>query len=251
MTRSVTMIPRSGLLLQLAVAFALLFTTVTITVSAENTPQSKEEETLTVPYYGRLLIHPNFFNHPDAVNPLWRVQPGEVVLSNAQHTFRVPTQVDGSFVIYDLPYGTYHLHAEYAHFVYPSVRVDVTQKTSQGVITPVIRTYTNDGLMTPVQGTGLDESSPAVIPFVDVHSYYTPREKYSIWDFFMNPMILMMMLSMGMVGLMQLMPEEDRKESTRELQRLRRQFTGEQEVEERRKPPAVPASAGGQAKKSK
>ncbi|RNE99688.1 C15orf24 protein [Trypanosoma rangeli] len=200
----------------------------------------QEQHPTTPAYYGRLSIHPNFFHHADARNPLWHVQGGEVVLSNGAHLIRVPTQTDGSFVVHNIPHGSYHLHAEYANFIYPTVRVDVTQKTAQGVTRLIIRTYTNDGTMVPVQGTGLDDSSPAIIPHVGVHEYYVPREQYSLWNFLTNPMLLLMVFSMVMIGVMQLMPEEDRKESAREMQRLRRQWAGE-EVEDK-KTPALAAS---------
>ncbi|KEG08582.1 C15orf24 protein [Trypanosoma grayi] len=226
------------------IAAYVLASTVTATSEAPAVPQ---QQLNTVSYYGRLGLHPNYFNHPDATSPLWRVQGGEVVLSNAHHTLRAPTHTDGSFVLYDVPYGTYQLHGEYAHFVYPTVRVDVTQKTTHGIAAPIIRTYANDASMTPVQGSGLDESSPAIIPFVGVHEYYTPREHYSVFDFFKNPMIIMMLVSMGLVGIMRLMPEEDRKDSMREMQRLRKQFAGE--PTDGANTPSV--TAGGREKKSK
>ncbi|KAF8278697.1 putative Protein of unknown function (DUF2012) [Trypanosoma cruzi] len=205
--------------------FFLLFCTVVAV--AEEVESHERQLPATPTYYGRLLIHPNFYQHPDSADPLWRVQGGEVVLSNGARIMRVPTRMDGSFVLHDVPYGAYHLHAEYANFIYPTVRVDVTQKTIQGIVRPIIRTYINDGTMVPVQGTGLDDASPAIIPFTGVHAYYVPREQYSIMNFLMNPMILLMLVSMGMMGLMQLVPEEERKESTREMQRLRRQLAGE------------------------
>ncbi|EKF38724.1 hypothetical protein MOQ_001065 [Trypanosoma cruzi marinkellei] len=226
--RTVKGIKWTGYNTHIILLFFLFFFLCTVnTVAGEVETHDRQLPATTLTYYGRLLIHPNFYQHPDSTDPLWRVQGGEVVLSNGVHIIRVPTKLDGSFVLYDVPYGAYHLHAEYANFIYPTVRVDVTQKTIQGIVRPIIRTYTNDGTMLPVQGTGLDDTSPAIIPFTGVHAYYVPREQYSIMNFLMNPMILLMLVSMGMMGLMQLVPEEDRKESTREMQRLRRQLAGE------------------------
>ncbi|RNF12069.1 C15orf24 protein [Trypanosoma conorhini] len=217
-----------------------LFVLLSLLCAAAGGAEPQQAPPATPAYFGRLSIHPNFFHHPDARNPLWRVQGGEVVLSNGAHLIRAPVHPDGSFVVYDLPYGSYHLHAEFADFIYPTVRVDVTQKTVQGITRPIIRTYTNDGAMLPVQGTGLDDASPAVIPLAGTHEYYVPREQYSLWNFLMNPMIILMVVSMGLMGMMQLLPEEDRKESAREMQRLRRQLSGDNA--EDKKAPALAAS---------
>ncbi|RHW71332.1 hypothetical protein DPX39_070024700 [Trypanosoma brucei equiperdum] len=179
-----------------------------------------------VSYYGRLKLHPTLVNNPDFHNPLWHVQGGEVILSNAQHSFRVPTQVDGSFVVHGVPYGSYYLHAEYSDHIYPTIRVDVTQKTSHGLVRPLIRTYANEAILQQLQGTGLDESAPATIPFVGIHNYFVPREEYTVWGLLTNPMIMMMLVSMALIGMMNLVPEEERRESMREFQNLRKQFSG-------------------------
>nr|CCC91290.1 conserved hypothetical protein [Trypanosoma congolense IL3000] len=191
-----------------------------VTDAAESVKRDSHD--VDVSYYGRLSLHHSFTDQQDLYKPLWHIQGGEVVLSNAQYTFRVPTQVDGSFVLHDIPYGTYHLQAEYADHIYPTVRVDVTQKTSHGNTRPLIRTYVNEAILQQLQGTGVEESSPVIIPYTGMHEYYVPREQYSVWSILGNPMILMMFVSMGLVGVMQMMPEEQKK-SMRELQKARKQ----------------------------
>ncbi|KAG8340545.1 putative Protein of unknown function (DUF2012) [Trypanosoma vivax] len=213
----------------LSAVFFLLFTASWCATASETSGSPAQISLEAVSYYGRLLFDTNLTHTDGREAELTRMQGGEVILSNALHTFRVPTKEDGSFVLYNIPYGTYYLHGEYANFVYPTVRVDVTQKTLQGAVRPHIRTYENGALLRPLRGTGLDESSPALIPFMGMLEYYVPREEYSLWGFVKNPVVLMMILSMVLMGMMRLIPEEERRESMVELQRMRKQLSGQQD----------------------
>lgn len=167
-------------------------------------------------YYGFLQIPQAYFNHEASNDPLNHVQPGSVVLTNGNVVLRAPVQRDGTFTFYHVPYGAYVLEASYHDFQFPNIRVDVQfREGDKGERIPVIRTSTNDFAVTPLDGTGVEEDSPAVIPVIGVHSYYFPREQYSIGMLLKNPMILMMLVSVGLMGLMKLFPEEEMKESRR------------------------------------
>lgn len=77
----------------------------------------------------------------------------------------------------------------------------------------MIRTVTNEFPEEPLHGSGTDESSPAIIPIMGMHNYYVPREEFSLMSIIKNPMVLMLLMSLGMFALKSMMPEEDVKES--------------------------------------
>ncbi|KAG5501823.1 hypothetical protein JKF63_04092 [Porcisia hertigi] len=180
-----------------------------------------EEETVT--YFGQLRLPSPYLRHPDCFQPLNSIQPGSVLLYNSQHTFVVPTARDGSFTVYKLPYGTYILQAEYHNFVFPTVRVDVAYlDTGDGNHEPLIRTSANDYPVRQLEGSGLDEENPAIIPISGTHRYYIPRQQMDLMSLLKNPMVVMMLISASLMGLMKLFPEEEIRESqkmTREWQK--------------------------------
>jgi ER membrane protein complex subunit 7 len=172
------------------------------------------EETVT--YYGQLHLPEAYLRHPDSQNPLNKIQQGSVLLADGHSTIMVPTARDGSFIVYKLPYGTYLMQVDYHDFEFPTLRVDVMyRETGDGKHEPLIRTSTNDFPVKQVEGTGLEEESPALIPVSGMHQYYMPRQEMRLSDIVKNPMILMLLISGGLMGLMKLFPEEDVKESQR------------------------------------
>ncbi|KAG5499507.1 hypothetical protein JIQ42_04980 [Leishmania sp. Namibia] len=188
-------------------------------VAVSSVPAADE----TVTYYGQLLIPPPYLRHPDSHESLSNIQPGSVLLYNGWHRFVVPTARDGSFSVYKLPYGTYILQAEYHYFAFPTVRVDVMYRdTGNGRHEPLIRTSANDYPVRQLEGTGLDEESPALIPVASQHSYYIPRQQMDIMSLLKSPMVIMLLISALLMGLMKLFPEEEIRESqkmTREWQK--------------------------------
>ncbi|KPI85983.1 hypothetical protein ABL78_4945 [Leptomonas seymouri] len=173
---------------------------------------SAAEETVT--YYGQLRLPEAYLRHPDSQAPLNNIQQGSVLLTNGQTSIMVPTARDGSFIVYKLPYGTYLMQVEYHDFEFPTMRVDVMyRETGNGKREPLLRTSTNDFPVKQVDGTGLEEESPALIPVSGVHQYYMPRQEMRLTDIVKNPMIMMLLISCGLMGLMKLFPEEDLKES--------------------------------------
>ncbi|KPA86786.1 putative mitochondrial hypothetical protein [Leptomonas pyrrhocoris] len=173
---------------------------------------SASEETVT--YFGQLRLPEAYLRHPDSQNPLNNIQQGSVLLTNGHGTIMVPTARDGSFIAYKLPYGTYLMQADYHDFEFPTMRVDVMyRETSSGAHEPLIRTSTNDFPVKQVEGTGLEEESPALIPVSGMHQYYVPRQEMRLTDLVKNPMIMMLLISCGLMGLMKLFPEEEVKES--------------------------------------
>ncbi|KAG5476093.1 hypothetical protein LSCM4_05049 [Leishmania orientalis] len=188
-------------------------------VAVSSVPAADE----TVTYYGQLLIPPPYLRHPDSRESLSNIQPGSVLLYNGRHRFVVPTARDGSFSVYKLPYGTYILQAEYHYFAFPTVRVDVMYRdTGNGRHEPLIRTSANDYPVRQLEGTGLDEENPALIPVAAQHSYYIPRQQMDIMNLLKSPMVIMLLISALLMGLMKLFPEEEIRESqkmTREWQK--------------------------------
>ncbi|KAG5476639.1 hypothetical protein CUR178_03812 [Leishmania enriettii] len=188
-------------------------------VAVSSVPAADE----TVTYYGQLLIPPPYLRHPDSHESLSNIQPGSVLLYNGRHRFVVPTARDGSFSVYKLPYGTYILQAEYHYFAFPTVRVDVMYRdTGNGRHEPLIRTSANDYPVRQLEGTGLDEENPALIPVAAQHSYYIPRQQMDVMSLLKSPMVIMLLISASLMGLMKLFPEEEIRESqkmTREWQK--------------------------------
>lgn len=179
---------------------------------ASATVSTAAEETVT--YYGQLHLPEAYLRHPDSQNPLNRIQQGSVLLTTGRTTIMVPTARDGSFIVYKLPYGTYLMQADYHDFEFPTLRVDVMyREVGDGSREPLIRTSTNDFPVKQVEGTGLEEENPAIIPISGMHQYYMPRQEMRLMDLLKNPMILMLLISGGLMGLMKLFPEEEIKES--------------------------------------
>ncbi|CAJ1014989.1 putative Protein (DUF2012) [Leishmania utingensis] len=217
--------------LGLAAALLLLAFVAVLSVSAA-------EETVT--YYGRLQMPPAYLRHPDCFQDLNNIQPGSVLLYNGQHHFVVPTARDGTFSVYKLPYGTYILQAEYHDFAFPTVRVEVMyRETSGGNHEPFIRTLANDYPVNQLEGSGLDEESPAVIPISAYHSYYIPRQQMDLVSLLKSPMVIMLLISALLMGLLKLFPEEELRESqkvTREWQKnlVQRMSTNNPDAAKRR-----------------
>lgn len=202
---------------------AVLLLVVALSVPA--CAQSMAGATTTV-YYGYLKIPPQYYSHPDSTDPMNQVQPGSVLLTDGTNSIRAPVQEDGSFVVYNLPYGTYLLHAEFNDFIFPTIRVDVQYKERDGGLRiPVIRTYQNDYPVRPVEGNGIDVDSPAVIPVAGRHEYYIPRENFRLIDVLKSPMIILMLVSFGMLGLLKLFPEEEMKESRKMTKEWQKKMT--------------------------
>ncbi|KAG5476371.1 hypothetical protein LSCM1_04073 [Leishmania martiniquensis] len=205
-------------------------------------PVPAAEETVT--FHGLLLIPQPYLRHPDSFEALNNVQPGSVLLYNGRHRFVVPTARDGSFSVYKLPYGTYILQAEYHYFAFPTVRVDVLYRdTGDGRHEPLIRTSSNDYPVRQLEGTGLDEESPAMIPISAQHMYYIPRQQMDIVSLLKSPMVIMLLISASLMGLMKLFPEEEIRESqkmTREWQKkLMRTVSTNQPAAAAAKPRAI------------
>lgn len=189
----------------------------------------------TVTYYGRLRIPGPYLSHPDSQRSVNQQQPGSILLVNGQHRIQVPTARDGAFAVHQLPYGTYLLQAEYHDFVFPTIRVEVMYREAGGQQgrEPLIRTSANDFPVRQLEGSGMEESSPALIPVSGVHQYYIPREQMRITDLLKNPMIIMLLISASLMGMMKLFPEEEVRESqkmSREWQKkLANMATGDRE----------------------
>ncbi|EPY32838.1 hypothetical protein STCU_02617 [Strigomonas culicis] len=67
----------------------------------------------------------------------------------------------------------------------------------------------------PLSGSGVDEETPLVIPVSSHHTFYVPRQEFSVGMLLKNPMIIMLLISCFMFGMLKLFPEEELKESSK------------------------------------
>lgn len=172
--------------------------------------------------YGHLRLPPQYFAHSHSHDHINRLQPGAILLTSGNRTWRVPVQQGGDFTVYGLPFGSYVLQADYHDFLFPTVRLDVRPKSHGSEA--VVRAISNDYPETALEGTGLQYENPIVIPALSVHAYYDPREHFSVMAILKNPMILMMVVSFGLMGLVKLFPEEEMKESQKMQKELGRKL---------------------------
>ncbi|KAI0735248.1 hypothetical protein C8Q76DRAFT_711601 [Earliella scabrosa] len=115
-----------------------------------------------------------------------------VVLDNGK--LRGGVTRDGSFVIPDVPAGTYVLSVLAHDHAFEQVRVDVFDTETL----PEVRPY--------FPGTPLSPPSPVTLPYPILlsarqrHDYFIPRESFNVLAMFKNPM-MMMMLGAGVLVL--------------------------------------------------
>lgn len=184
----------------------------------------------TTTYYGLLQVPPQFFHSPMAQDTFYALQPGEVLLTQGDTVLRAPVEKDGRFVVYEIPYGTYLLQAEYYDFVFPSILVEVqSHKTAKGA-EPVIHTSRNDYPVVSLRGSGTSDQSPAIIPTSGLVQYFIPRTKVDVMAIFKNPLVIMMILAFGMIGMSKLIPEEELKKSRAKNKEMNKMLLNPQEA---------------------
>eukprot|EP00388_Colpodella_angusta_P046432 GDKK01069387.1.p1 GENE.GDKK01069387.1~~GDKK01069387.1.p1 ORF type:complete len:221 (-),score=29.21 GDKK01069387.1:72-734(-) len=124
------------------------------------------------------------------------------------------TAVDGTFSLHNIPLGFYTLTVDgYNDFIFPNYKLEVLS-TSNGAVR--CRLIDNERQPVPIRG-GASAEDPVELEAISAHSFFIPREEFSIMNFFKNPMILMMLFSFGAMGLTQLMPKEEMRQSMKEM----------------------------------
>uniref|UniRef100_A0A4W4HCD6 Endoplasmic reticulum membrane protein complex subunit 7 n=1 Tax=Electrophorus electricus TaxID=8005 RepID=A0A4W4HCD6_ELEEL len=101
-------------------------------------------------------------------------------------------RVDGSFTINDVPSGSYVVHVASPTYRFEPVRVDITTK----------------GKMRARRVNYIKISEVVQLPYplqmrcIGLHSYFIKQETWGWSDFFMNPMVLMMLLPLMIILLL-------------------------------------------------
>lgn len=156
---------------------------------------------------------------------------GRVILNDPKFA-PILVQSDGVFLIPQLPLGSYVATIDFDDFIFPLVRLDITEsrqktrtqseiKINSNLPSIRIRAATNDvvGNAVALLGSG-DENEPLEIPAFAMHQFFIPREEFSIMSFFKNPMMIMMVVSFGMIGMMKMMPQEELKKTMKEMKEM-------------------------------
>jgi hypothetical protein len=119
-----------------------------------------------------------------------------IALNGNQYT--TLTARDGTFTFYDIPSGIYSLDVRNIYYVFSSLKIKVSFKNETSKIDVIEYKY---------PGAKKSASSyPIVLPALAKNSYFQLRQKFNIVSFiFGNPMVIMMIFSLGMVIVMPIM----------------------------------------------
>ena len=173
-------------------------------------------------------IHGTIANVPI---PVLRQYTARVAVNGGQHVALTSSQ--GRFTLPPLPPGSHTLDVDLDKFIFPQVRVDVSRKGPNRY-----RAVLNDGsgtvLVNAMSGasnrrasnddedddaTGSEEIAEVPISAIGQHQYFAPREEFSIMAILKQPMILMMVVSLGLVYLMpKLVDPDEMKAQMKEMQ---------------------------------
>jgi hypothetical protein len=150
------------------------------------------------------------------VHLISKMQPrpfSTITLHSPTLTLRTVGNDNGVFVLHQVPEGVYLLTVEFAHLVFPSIRVSVIPSRSGQLR---IRALVNDGTQAVIDADGTAEN-PIPIVALGRHAYFVPREEINVLSFFKNPMIIMMVVSVGMMGLMKLVPQDELRQQMKDM----------------------------------
>lgn len=137
---------------------------------------------------------------------------GRVIVNGGE--FVTYTTQDGSFVVRGLPEGTHLLDIDLGNYLFPQVRLRVSRGRDNNAR---VRAIMNDGGEAAFTG-GEASDAPVLVPAVSRQQWFVPREEYSLAGLVKNPMILMMLFTVGLMALMKLMPQEELKQQMKEMQ---------------------------------
>ncbi|KAI1306745.1 hypothetical protein EDD11_004671 [Mortierella claussenii] len=114
-----------------------------------------------------------------------------VTLSGGEHSVLIAK--DGRFVFPNVPEGSYLLEVQSPQYIYPTVKLVVTDKEPKAHLVSLGADWSNNDNALPFPLT-LSPRAPA--------SYFIPREGFKLSHLFANPMMLMMGFSVLMLFLM-------------------------------------------------
>lgn len=139
---------------------------------------------------------------------------GRVVLNSGEQV--VYTRPDGSFTLFKLTPGVHTVDIAFGVFAVPQIRLDVSRRTTNGRASVVATA--NDGSNAVLQTFGGDDDARVtVIPAVARHVFFVPREQMNVLAILKQPMVLMMLFTVGLGWLMKQMPQDEVRQQMREM----------------------------------
>lgn len=164
-----------------------------------------------------------------------------VTLNNGEYT--TYSRKDGSFVIYNVPPGIHQIDVDSKEYHFGQIKVQLLKESMDA---PKCLEYAFPGAAKrPVK-------YPLVLNPKGTYQYFQTKKGFSIFSMFKNPMVLMMLFSIGMMVVMPKMMEgmdpeekakmrkqmEDQKDPTQMLSQMWGEITGsgvEEEASKARK----------------
>ncbi|ORZ18426.1 hypothetical protein BCR41DRAFT_395679 [Lobosporangium transversale] len=149
-----------------------------------------------------IVVGPTEHFQPRDLSPRTRV-----ILSGGEHTAMV--MKDGRFTFPNVPEGSYLLQVESPQYLYPTIKVHVTEKESRAYMVSLGADWSNN-----------DNSLqfPLTLAPRAAASYFIPREGFKLSHLFANPMMLMMGFSVLMLFLMPKLMANMDPEAMQEMQ---------------------------------
>ncbi|KAG0316004.1 hypothetical protein BGZ99_007133 [Dissophora globulifera] len=114
-----------------------------------------------------------------------------VTLNGGKYTAMITK--DGKFIFADVPQGSYLLEVQSPQYVYPTVRVVVTEKDPRAYLVSYGADWSNDNNIVQL---------PLALTPRAATEYFIAREGFKLQHLFANPMMLMMGFSVVMLFIM-------------------------------------------------
>mmetsp|Transcript_26612 Transcript_26612/g.26496 ORF Transcript_26612/g.26496 Transcript_26612/m.26496 type:complete len:150 (-) Transcript_26612:36-485(-) len=128
----------------------------------------------------------------------------KVLLKGEEKTYTSFVYPNGLFKFTNVPVGTYIMKIEDIDHFFESVAVEIISHEDK----EYIRAFEYD----MKNGKGKKVKHPIVFKPTAPKQYYEIKEPFNILSFFQNPMMIMMVVSIGLVFLMNKMPKPNKEE---------------------------------------
>lgn len=137
----------------------------------------------------------------------------KITLNSGEYT--TYSRTDGSFIIYDVPPGVHQLDIDSKAYLFGQIKIQLLEDSMNS---PKCLEYAYPGAAKRVI------SYPLVIYAKGTYQYFETKKGFSIFSMLKNPMVLMMLFSVGMMVIMPKMMEGmDPEEKARMKQQMESQ----------------------------